>query len=219
MLRLPLAPLLCALCAQPAAGGAWMREPGRGFASASATLRSSDAGGAYELGYYGDIGVMPWLTLGADLNDNNDGAGHVLLFARLPLLKRGDTRVAAEAAAGGGGYRGDWRLMHRLTLSFGHEFAGSGFSGWASADAAYEQRTGSEGFWKLDAAIGLNRPGRTAPLLQIETAKVPGQPLYYTITPSLRFPLRGGRELVAGLEQRRAERRSLGLKFALWHKF
>lgn len=206
--------------AQPAAGGAWLEKPGRGFASASATYRQSDGEGAHELGYYGAYGLAPKLTLGVDLNQNADVSGHALLFARLPLWHAGRNRLAAEAGIGGNHFQGSWQVMQKTALSFGRSFRTRNGSGWLAIDAAYELRNGGEdGIWKLDAALGLRRPGKFAPMLQIETSRPESGELSYAVTPSLRYALSPRQELVLGLEHRRAQQRSLGLKLSLWQRF
>lgn len=206
--------------AQPAAGGAWLEQPGQGFAAASAAYRHTGSAAAHELGYYGAYGISPGLTLGIDLNQNADVSGHALVFARLPLHTGARYRLAVETGAGGNHVRGLWLLMHKTTLSYGRSLTTRRGDGWLAVDAAYELRgSGQEAIWKLDATIGLNRPGRPAPMLQAEFSKPEGGSFSYTLTPSLRYPLKDKRELVVGLEYRQAGQRSLGLKLGLWQKF
>ncbi|OED49034.1 hypothetical protein AB838_08720 [Rhodobacteraceae bacterium (ex Bugula neritina AB1)] len=215
-MRSAYAACLAILLAPPAAGGAWLETPGHGFASASAIYRQTDSGAQQELRYYGAYGITPKLTLGVDLNQAGKLSGHALVFARLPLHEGARYRLAAETAIGGNKYHGQWLMMQRATLSYGRGFA----SGWLAIDAAYELRnSGLDRAWKLDATLGLNRPGKPAPMLQVETSKPEGGSFSYTLTPSLRVPLVSGRELVMGLEHRNAAQSSLGLKLGLWQKF
>lgn len=211
---------LALLLAQPAAGGAWLEQPGQGFASASATYRHTGSPSAHELSYYGAYGISPKLTLGVDLNQTADVSGHALVFARLPLHTGDRYRLAVETAAGGNHVQGLWLLMHKTTLSYGRSITTSRGSGWLAIDAAYELRnSGQEAIWKLDTTIGLNRPGKAAPMLQAEASKPEGGTFSYAFTPSLRYPLKDKRELLIGLEYRQAGQRSLGLKLGLWQKF
>ncbi|MFY0309919.1 hypothetical protein ACFMBG_08460 [Leisingera sp. D0M16] len=206
--------------AQPAAGGAWLEHPGQGFASASATYRHTGSTTEHELGYYGAYGISPKLTLGVDLSQTADVSGHALVFARLPLRKGDRYRLAVEAGAGGNHVRGLWQLMQKTTLSYGRSIKTGRGSGWLAIDAAYELRnSGQEAIWKLDTTIGLNRPGKAAPMLQAEASKPDGGQFSYTVTPALRYPLKHRRELLIGLEYRQAGQRSLGLKLGLWQKF
>ncbi|KIC22316.1 MULTISPECIES: hypothetical protein [unclassified Leisingera] len=219
-MRTAYAACLAVLLAPPAAGGAWLEVPGKGFASASATYRETSRGAQQELSYYGAYGITPKLTLGVDLNQTGDLSGHALVFARLPLREGERYRLAAEAAFGGNHYRGQWQMMQKTTLSYGRGFQTGKTSGWLAVDAAYELRnSGLDAIWKLDATLGLNRPGKPAPMLQIETYKPEGAQFSYTLTPSLRYPLPAGRELILGLEHRSAGGGSLGLKLGLWQKF
>lgn len=211
---------LAMLLAPPAVGGAWLETPGQGFAAASASYRQTSSGAQHELNYYGAYGITPKLTLGVDLNQTGDLSGHALVFARLPLREGGRYRLAAEAAFGGNHNRGHWMMMQKATLSYGRSFNTGTASGWLAIDAAYELRNnGLAAVWKLDATLALNRPGKPAPMLQIETSRPDGGAFSYTLTPSLRYPLRSGRELIVGVEHRSAGEGSLGLKLGLWQKF
>ncbi|WP_264212490.1 hypothetical protein [Leisingera thetidis] len=206
--------------AQPAAGGAWLEDPGKGFAAASATYRTSRGGAAHELGYYAAYGAAPKLTLGVDLNRNADVSGHALIFARLPLRQGSRSRLAVETGIGGNHYRGYWQMMQKTTLSYGRSLETRHGSGWLAIGAAYELRNGGlDAIWKLDATLGLHRPGKAAPMLQIETARPESGRLSYALTPVMRYPMKDGRELLLGLEYRKAGRDSLGLKLSLWQKF
>lgn len=219
-MRTVYAACLALLLAPPADGGAWLEAPGKGFAAASAAYRQTGSGAIRELGYYAAYGITPKLTLGVDLNQNADISGHAMIFARLPLRAGQSYRLAVETGFGGNHYRGQWALMQRTTLSYGRGFGTGRASGWLAIDAAYELRnSGLDAIWKLDATIGLNRPGKAAPMLQVETAKPESGRFSYTLTPSLRYPLPAGRELILGLEHRSAGNSSLGLKLGLWQKF
>ena len=110
--------------------------------------------------------------------------------------------------------------MHKLTLSYGRPFDSAWGSGWLAIDSAYENRgTSLEPILKLDATVGLTVDERPRPMLQIETAKISGQRLFYSITPSLQIPLSRDSQLVIGVQHRRAVQRSLGLKVGVWHRF
>ncbi|MGR3761893.1 hypothetical protein ACUXV3_17440 [Roseobacteraceae bacterium NS-SX3] len=219
--------LACGLLgARTAAAGAWVQERGQGSAAATATVRKGEDGMEQELGFYGDYGLSGRLTLGVDLNARTGiapyvpgtGSGHALLFLRLPLLDRGGHHIAAETGLGASKSQDRWQPMQRLTLSYGRGFGGGRLQGWLALDASWERR-GSAGLWKLDGTLGFNRPGRPAPMLQVETTHTSGAPLSYAVTPALRWPLKGRRELITGVEYRRADSRSLGLEIGLWHRF
>ena len=221
MFHVLLAICLYVVGSTPALSGAWQREADHGFASATATLRNSNGIWATELGYYGDYGLTDWLTLGVDLNDSNDISGHAMLFARLPLnTHKQRHRLAIEMALGGAHYQGRWQQMYKLTLSYGYSFESKWGSGWLAIDGAYEMRgTGSEPILKLDATVGLVNPDHIRPILQVETAKINGHPLFYTVTPGLQIPLGEETLLLIGAEHRVNVERSLGLKIGVWHRF
>ena len=208
-------------CADPVLAVAWLRDQGSGFASASITLQRDDGDWSSELSYYGDYGVSQSLTFGIDLNDADRLSGHALIFARVSLdFLPPEHHLAAEISLGGAHYRDEWKPMHKLTLSYGHGFDSSWAPGWLAIDGAYEKRgTSSQPIVKLDATIGLNAEDHLRPLLQIETAKISGHRLFYSITPSLQIPLPRDSHLVIGLQHRMTTQRSLGLKVGVWHRF
>ncbi|MDF1717606.1 MAG: hypothetical protein P1U75_13175 [Antarcticimicrobium sp.] len=218
-----LVPLLFALlCTAPPAGaGAWMRETGSGFLSVSGTLRQGDPDARRELSVYADFGLSPRLSLGIDVNERPGVAGHALLFARLPLSRpAAHTRVAIEAALGGHHWRGAWDPMYRLTLSLGRGFLTRRGAGWYAIDAGYERRLGnSTPIYKLDATLGLSAPGRIRPILQLETAHIPGQPLFWAVAPGVLIDTGHDTTWLVGLERKSAGRDTVGIKFALWHRF
>ncbi|ATF17513.1 hypothetical protein [Phaeobacter gallaeciensis] len=222
----------------PATAGAWLQKPGEGFAATSLTLRRDLAALKglsvgqripAELGYYGEYGLHTRWTVGVDLNLSEGSSAHALLFVRHPLTRLGRARTAVEVALGLNQTSEIWTPMQRLTLSYGRSFdmrlRDRDISGWVALDLGHEWRSkGLEQTWKLDATFGLNRPGKLAPLLQVETSKTAGDSFSVAVTPSLRMPLarRFGKdapELVIGLQHKRTETRSLGIKLAIWHRF
>ena len=214
--------LLCATAASPAAAGAWLREPGRGFLSTTATLRQGDPDARQELSLYAEYGLTPRLTLGADINARPGTSGHAMVFARLPLSRPGArNRLALETALGGHHWQGDWDPMYRLTLSYGRGLTTrSGILGWLAVDAAYERRLGmSDPIYKLDATLGRSGPGRIRPILQVETAHIPGRDFIWSVAPGVMIDSRRSATWVVGLERKSASRDTLGLKIALWHWF
>jgi len=215
--------LIClfVLGAAPALSGAWLREQGSGFAAATATQRSSNGLWSTEFGYYADYGLTSAVTLGVDLNDNDKLSGHALVFVRIPLGRTSHSyHLAVELALGASHYLNSWVPMQKATLSFGRTFDSIWGPGWLAIDGAYEMRgLDSEPILKLDATIGLSDPKQLRPILQIETAKITGHPLFYTITPGVQIPLTQDTRLLIGAEHRVTTQRSLGLKVGVWHRF
>lgn len=212
-----------AICpARPAGAGAWMRDEGTGFLSTGAILRQGDPQAARELSLYGDYGLSPRLTLGVDVNQRPGVSGHALLFARLPLnAPEARSKFALETALGGHHWMGDWSPMYRVTFSAGRGFTTrKGAHGWIALDASYERRLGdTDPAYKLDGTIGLSGPARLRPILQIETAFSPGQPVFWAVTPGLLIEGGHNRTWHLGLERKSASRDTLGLKLGLWLQF
>lgn len=217
-----VAALLIALTAAgPATAGAWLRDESRGFLSLSGTLRNSGFGLESETALYADFGLSRWLTLGLDYHQQGTIAGHVLAFVRLPLGRSsGRTRLALELAAGGHNWLGDWQPMARTTLSLGRGFSSRWGDGWLNIDAAFERRFGFDRpAYKLDAAIGLSSGPRFRPLLKLETTRISGHPLFWTLTPAIQFDTAKGGTWIFGVERKSAPQSSVGIKIGLWRRF
>lgn len=239
--------LVLALCAAAlpltATAGAWKHPVDGGFAATSFALRRSDQGLVSEFGYYRDFGVSAHFDLGIDLNQQGSQlvgqpgrqswrqSGHVLVFARLPLRQgTNKTQISAELALGGNHTNLLWHPMYRVSLSAGRSKATKHGNLWGNLDLIYEQRGDApHPLWKLNGSFGLDSNRRISPLLQIETSFGQDTNLSYSLTPSLRIKLSGfsfageqrfeNSELTIGLEYRRANTQSLGLKIALWQRF
>jgi len=215
--------LIALLCtASPAWGGAWLRETGRSFRALTLLLRHGDPDARHELSLYQDYGIGPRLTLGLDLNERPGITGHMLIFARLPLTRPGTrTKLAIETAVGGHHWRGAWNPMYRVTLSLGRgALFGRRGAGWLAVDAGYERRLGNaRPTYKLDATLGFSAPGRIRPILQLETAKTPGQALSWALAPGLLIDRRDRGAWLIALERKSAGRETIGLKFGLWQRF
>lgn len=206
---------------EPVLAGAWLREESHGFLALSGTLRRTDAGLDYETSVYADYGLTRRLTLGVDFHQQANTAGHVLAFVRLPL-NRGTrrTRLALELAAGAHAWLGDWQPMARTTLSLGRGFSSRWGEGWFNIDAAYERRFGSaRPAIKLDGAVGLSSGGHVRPLLKLETTRIAGHPLYWTVTPAIQIDAGKGGTWIVGVERKSVPQGSIGLRLGLWRRF
>lgn len=229
MYRLLICILLLLAGPRGADAGAWMRETGGGFVAATATPRIDHNGyQSVETALYGEYGVSNWLTLGLDLNHAmswDEIGGHALVFARFPILQKGKLRLAIEAAAGQH-MRNEHRFaMSKLTVSAGRGLSpdwGSKWGhGWIAIDLAGENRTGlTDPIVKLDMTLGLPNYGRIGPMLQVETAKIRDKPLFWTVTPGIRYETKKAGTYVVGVERKTiGENRFWGLKFGLWRSF
>jgi len=219
--RLLIALWICMTAACPAAAGAWLREKGHGFTSASVTLYRFQGAYDYKTTAYAEWGMAERLTLGIDINEQPGLAGHALIFARYPLWDLGTKgRFAAELGLGAHHWLGDWAPMGKLTLSYGKGLETRWGNGWLAVDTGWERRSGTKtNIFKLDMTAGLSTARRIDPMLQVETAYVPGHPLFWTITPSLLIEGSKRRTWVLGLERKSDLPGSLNIKFSLWREF
>lgn len=206
--------------AAPGWAGAWLREEGRGFLSLTGILRGATGPGD-EFGLYADYGLAPRLTLGLEVNATSGRAGHALGFIRLPLGRRtGHMRYALELGLGGYRRFGTWRPMVKSTLSAGRGFGSRWGPGWLAADAAIEYRRDlPDPTYKLDMTLGLSPDPGPRPMLQLETAYLPGAGFTWSLTPALLVNAGKRVSWVAGFERKSANPTGLGLKLGLWRRF
>lgn len=219
--RVLLALWICLVVAGQAAAGAWLRERGTGFTSATATLYRFNGFVDYKTAVYGEWGVADRWTLGFDVNEQPGLAGHALLFLRYPLADLGPRgRFAVEAGVGGHHWLGAWSPMTKLTLSYGKGLDSRWGHGWFAADAGWERRFGTATeIFKLDFTAGLATPRRIDPMLQLETAYVSGLPVFWTLTPALLIDAGKGGTWVVGLERKSDLPGTIGLKLGFWRSF
>jgi len=213
--------LICLVDPQPAMAGAWLREKGRGFLAVSSMVRGVSPVRDYEADIYMDYGAHEDLTIGLSLNDKPGISGHILAFARLPLMQLDEeTQLAVELGVGGHQVFGTWNPMYRLALSYGFGFSGWAGPGWLAVDSAVEHRTRlGKPVLKLDAAIGSSSANKVRPLLQLETAMAQNTRFQWAVTPSLMISGLGDATLVIGVQRRSYGRHRTGLKIALWRNF
>ena len=221
MARFLFAVWICIALSGSAAAGAWLREKGRGFLSLSATGYRIDGQVELEKALYAEWGAFDRLTMGLDINDKAGITGHALVFARHPIRDFGAYgRLAAEFGLGGHHWQNDWSAMYKATLSYGKEIKTGWGHGWIALDAAYERRMGSpEPAYKLDFTAGLSSERLFDPLLQIETTRIPGGPLYWTVRPSVMITGKENVTWLIGLERKSAIPGTIGLRFSLWRNF
>lgn len=213
--------ILCVITAQPVGAGAWLRDKGTGFLSLTTTIRQLNGTRQAENSFYGEYGLAPRLTLGADINEIAGFAGHALVFLRLPVgSNERRTKMTVELGLGGHHWQGRWGGMIKSTLSVGRGFSSRWASGWFNVDAGMELRlpTSNPAF-KLDATIGLSSGPRIRPLLQIETTYISGNPLIWAANAGVLIDGRGNHSWLIGFTRKTADQSSLGLKIGLWRRF
>ncbi len=216
-MRVVAALCLIWLLALPASGGPWLRDPRLSFVSLQVTPRST---GEVEYGLFAERGVVPWLTLGVDVNDNGT-AGHALAFARLPVL-RGDWVAAVDLAVGGHRYKSDSGSMARALFGLGRSVNIADTPGWAALSVGPEWRQGNGGLaWKADGVLGFKADRRVNPILSIETYLAPNSDLYWSVIPGVLVKgQKQGRTWLIGLEQKGGPSdMTTGLRLGYWFDF
>ncbi|EEX08525.1 conserved hypothetical protein [Ruegeria lacuscaerulensis ITI-1157] len=221
MSRLLLLLLAILLGPAPVNAGAWLRQKDSSFSALSVTgYRETNGSAQFKYALYSEWGLREKLTIGLDAEEHQLGYGHALLFARLPVADLGVAgRLAAEFGIGAHHQQLQAWALYKATLSWGKGFQTGYGGGWLAVDAALEYRTHNALFRKLDLTAGFSSQRRIDPMLQIETAYVPGRPFYWSARPSVLIrPDTGPNTWVLGLE-RTADRRSIGVRFSLWREF
>lgn len=200
----PLIRTFCLMCAlaTSAQSGAWPREAGTGFASASTRLGSSIEffGVADPSGYsalYLEYGLPSRLTLGIDAGRSVSGDGKTVVFARWPVRKPGAKwLVSAELGVG----RISGLSVLRPGLSLGHGFYNDKRSGWFAVDLLAEHRLSTaKTDTKIDITYGLNRPGGKHLIAQIQIGMPEQDPAFARLALSRVAPMRRGRKIETGL--------------------
>ncbi len=207
--------LIFSLLPAVAQAGAWLREPGHGFFSATTYLLEPGSGGQHYAGVYLEYGLNKRLTFGLDLGRGVSGNTKSIAFLRWPLAGTGRHRVALDL--GIGEIAGNPTL--RPGLSYGTGFDGPLGSGWLSLETAAERnlRAGCTDY-KADLTLGLNRP-RHKILLQLQSGKAAGDPAFLRIAPSVTRDIGKGWQVELGLTREVIGGHAGGLKLGLWREF
>ncbi|TNF57209.1 MAG: hypothetical protein EP307_14360 [Rhodobacteraceae bacterium] len=222
-MRCVLALCLCLLgLPLPGWAGPWPREKGQTFVATGGTYRYA-AGTmtvSQEVGIYAEYGLGQRITLGFDAMNDMAAYSHARLFVRLPLsADRRRLKLALTLAVGMARQGLDWAPSARADLSLGRDH-GLGQGGWWSLALSLEGGSlQPEPLAKLDADFGLKLGPRLDMILQMQASGrgdasrdvrlVPG--VIWRMTPAMRLHL--------GVEARRADEVSFGLRAALWREF
>lgn len=209
---------LLLLVAHPASAraGAWMQAVGAGFAAGSLTLRDNSTA---ELGLFADYGLTERLSVGLDVNQNNDKFGHALIFARTPLTKVGDKgRLAVQIAVGAHSTPEVQGAMVRAGLLYGRSM---GHNGWFGFEATLEHRAGlNEPVLKLDSVAGLPTRSNLQLMIKSESYLSRDMTVGWSVSPQVIVRGKGKSSWVVGAEYREGGGTStMGLSLGLWHKF
>lgn len=200
-----------------APAGAWLRDEGRGFVSASTYLIEAKSGGRHYAGIYLEYGLRPRLTVGLDLGRGVSGETKTIAFLRLPLGSgTGTHRFALDLGAG----EIAGAPTVRPGLSYGRGFSGRFGTGWISLETAAEMdlRAGRSDY-KADLTLGLNRDARHSWILQLQAGRAAGDPAFLRLVPSITRRIGNGWRIEIGATQDLIGGKARGLKLGLWKEF
>lgn len=212
-------PFLVALVlADPAAGGAWLREDGTGFLAYSGVYNED---GRLDGSLYLEYGFRPKLTLGAkvdiDMTDGRAGDGTAFLFGR-KAIPTGERRFKLAYEFGiGSTFGDDSEMLLRTGLSYGRGITLWNRNGWVAVDSAVEWalQDGNDTA-KLDATFGLTLNHRFKVMMQAFYSETDGASTT-TLAPSVIW--QRNKETPSyqlGVEAKEGE---FALKLGVWRTF
>lgn len=223
-----LVALLLMLLPTLAWAGAWPREVGRVFLSASATARSDRAsigaaGFPQEIfaAFYLEYGLTPNITVGLDASHDDKGDFTALAFMRRPI-GRGENGHVFALKAGAGTTRTGSTTQSLVMAGFdwGRGFETGLGNGWLSLETGLYYRTGQgELAAKADLTLGLKPSDRTKLMLQVQAGQYPGGDAYLRLVPSVALQIREGAHVELGLAAGLAGDDRLGVKIGTWLEF
>lgn len=218
-MRAILLTLLLFLPAQSGLCGAWPREKGSGFASASLRFSHSPQGenDRYST-FYLEYGLTRRLILGADFGHAVSGGGKAILYLRRPAkIKLGQLVYALEAGIG----RVDGRDVFRPGVAFGKGLTfANGQTGWAVAQGYAEFRIEDLAVdAKLDLTFGLNLKRDRKAMIQIQMGQQAGDAPFARIASSYVIPVHANRHIEIGLSYDLMGSRTIGAQIGLWQSF
>lgn len=224
--------------ASAAQAGAWLREQGKGFASASVQTKDDDN---TETSIYLEYGLAPWVTAGADITYdtdltryiydqstvilNDDGSfpqGSGILFLRFPLGPRDRTNKFAFHVGYGGRYvNGTLVAAQEVGVSWGRGIKLGERYGWVNVDTSFNTAEDpARDRTKLDGTLGLGFTERTRGMIQMFNTFEAGE-TFSKIAPSILVAL--GRDknttLQIGSEIPVSGGGSATIKVGFWYEF
>ena len=213
--------VLSCLIPRDTAAGAWQREPGTGFVSASIRLSwpqdlshwtSTAPTQSYRTVFF-EYGLTRRVTLGLDVGRSVSGGSKTVAFAQFPLRARDSgPKIAAELGLG----RIDGTQVFRPGLSIGWGLK----RGWFAIDSVSEigLRHGRTDY-KMDITWGRNLPRDRKLIVQLQTGAPDGEAAFARLAPSLVIPIRKNIKLETGVTIGLTGDTSMGVKLGLWSSF
>ncbi|MGR3495583.1 hypothetical protein [Citreimonas sp.] len=213
--------MLTGLAAGAAQAGAWPREKGSLFATATvrlswpqdiATWTSTEPTQVYRT-IYVEYGMSEDLTLGMDLGRAVSGANKTILFAQYPL-RRGGRGPAVSGQLGFGRIAGAQIVRPGLSVGWGLP------RGWLSLDGVAEigLRDGATDY-KLDMTWGWNVYRDSKLIVQIQTGDTQADPPFTRLAPSIVVPINRRLQLESGVSWGLHGDTAMGVTLGLWSEF
>lgn len=213
--------ILAGLSAGAAQAGAWPRDKGSLFATATirlawpqdiATWTSTNPTQVYRTIYL-EYGLTRKVTLGLDLGRAVSGAGKTVAFVRYPLRDR-DTGPAISGQMGIGRIAGAQVVRPGLSVGWGLPH------GWLSLDGIAEVglKDGTTDY-KLDVTWGRNLPRDRKLIVQLQTGDTHADPPFARIAPSFVMPINRRVRMEGGVAWGLAGDTAMGVTFGLWSEF
>lgn len=215
MRTLALAFCLAGFAAGQSGAGPWLRAEGDSFLAFSA---ENAGGGDFFIGFYGEHGLRPDLTLGLDMGVKQNDLDKAIVFAKYPLSGSGPAlNVTFEL---GLGVQDDAAVL-RPGVNFGHAYVLAGRAGWTSLELkAVIEPDGGDHQESADLTIGLNLSSHHKAMFQVFSKGSPINGESLVIAPSLIFEAAPGRQFQIGVQAGiRDGDDASAIKLGLWHEF
>lgn len=226
-MRIAAATLFLLIQACTAQAGAWPREQGSVFVSASyravadvaalGSLRALMQDGYNAL--YAEYGLTPRLTLGLDAGYAMDGRFSGVGFARWSLDNgSGRNRLALSLGAGLAGPPGE--TLVQLGAHWGTSLSFGWSDGWMGLDLTAIQRLETDGIAaKADFTFGLAPSDGWKAILQLQAGSYPGADAYLRLAPSIVRRTGAASHIEIGLEAELLGSGMVGAKIGSWIEF
>lgn len=211
---------LCLALAGTAAAGAWPRDKGSGFVSATSRISAPGWLGPYTVysTTYAEFGLGRRLTAGFDIGHGISGTGKAVVFLRKSFRETAAGHVFA-AELGLGRIAGETTIRPGLSYGRGLTRRG-GDTGWLSVETVAEFRTDSGRVdFKADFTLGLNHGDWLKSVLQLQTGISQGDPSFIRAAPSLVVRLGPKAHAELGVTAGLVGDKDYGVKLGLWRDF
>jgi len=214
--RLTLLIFTLAWLALPALAGAWSRDPGKGFVSASHSYSLT-----YSSPYpsiYAEFGLRPSLTLGFEAGGTGDTRTASLFLRR--HFGRADARsVWAGEVALGAAEGLDAPFIH-VGVLWGRGFSSGMGPGWFDSRLVVRRQLNAAPWSaKLDAMVGVKSPRDINFMLELSAEATHSGADTIHLGSSIALPLGAGKRLQIGLSKGAFNTQEEKIKVSFWAEF